>query len=190
MGWDPRGDGPSGGGLVSGLIVLSSSTTPPPGFLPAGMQISAYPTNGRVPPMATMPIPRAWAGAATLGANIYVVGGTLRDGQNDADNTACQRFTPGTNSWAQLPRMSVGRYSLSVVALGPNIFAIGGYNGTNLKVVEYLDPSAASPVWKRLPDMPVPRTGGAAAAVDGRIYVLAGIDSVLTADTPLRREEL
>jgi N-acetylneuraminic acid mutarotase len=148
------------------------------------MQISAYPTNGRLPQPTALPIPRAWPGAVYIAPYVYVVGGTMADGGVDGNSNACQRWTPGTPSdWVQLPRMNVPRYELNVVAVGTKIYALGGYNGGALRIVEVFD-TAQPPRWVRLSDMPLPRSAAGAAVVDGNVYLLAGIDGSVAADTP------
>lgn len=61
---------------------------------------------------------------------------------------------------------------LATVVVNGKIYAIGGLNGGSRAAVEEYDPQRD--IWTRKTDMPMPRGGIAASAVDGKIYVFGG----------------
>jgi len=64
--------------------------------------------------------------------SIYAIGGY--GGPDQACLRSAERFDITTNSWMEIPNMSVQRRALAAVTLPDGIYAIGGYDGQ-----KYLD---------------------------------------------------
>jgi len=118
--------------------------------------------------------PRGYAGAATLGDKIYVVGGY--DGEEILKTV--EEYDPvleaeGIDPWRSKADMSMGRAGLGVVALGGNLYAIGGGWDHPVEYNERYDPGLDS--WFPFEASPVnawSRSG--VAAIDTTIYLFGG----------------
>ena len=116
-----------------------------------------------------LPEPRAAAGAAIVGTRLYVVGGV------DAAGLARRAFVLDLTRrrWSSIPGPTP-REHLAVTAVGGRVYALAGRTGglgSNLRVFEAY--AARARRWRRLPPVPGPRGGTAAAAV-GRTIVSVG----------------
>ena len=116
-----------------------------------------------------MPSARAFAAAAALNERIYVVGG-YADGR---ELDTCRVYLPASDEWQSCAPMREGRGGLSLVAVGSNLFAIGGGWENYLAYNQQYDPSQDT--WLRF-ETPVSgrwRNAGA-AEIDGKVYVIGG----------------
>lgn len=117
----------------------------------------------------SMPSARAFAGAAPLDDRIYVAGG-YADGR---ELDTCQVYLPATGEWGSCAPMREGRGGLSLIAVGHNLFAIGGGWERYLAYNQQYDP--VKDTWLRF-ETPVSgqwRNAGA-AEINGKIYVVGG----------------
>jgi hypothetical protein len=74
--------------------------------------------------------------------------------------------------------MPTPRTGLAAAVVDGKLYAIGGFNGTNLATVEVFDPSSGvSGSWEPRAPMPTPRTLLEAVAIDGLIYAVGGYSS-------------
>ncbi len=109
------------------------------------------------------------AGAASIGGDLYVVGGTT----GLAAQQTAWKLTEATGEWSALSLLPAPRAELAVVAVGNQIFAIGGQDdGIPLNLVSRLP--AAGGAWDPRAPMPSTRFGLAAAVSGGRIYAFGG----------------
>jgi Kelch motif len=118
-----------------------------------------------------MPEPRAAAGAAAVGPEIFVPGGVGPTGL--ADSTPVLDIE--TRRWRTEPGLVVPREHLGVASFGGHVYAVGGRTGgigTNLGEAEAFDPATGN--WRPLPPMPTPRGGLAAAATSSGLVVAPG----------------
>jgi N-acetylneuraminic acid mutarotase len=109
--------------------------------------------------------------AATLGGQIAVVGGFLRDGSSTA---LVGLYSPRLDRWRRLPDLRVAVNHPMAAAAAGRLYVAGGYGavrGTALRSAFVLDGGR----WRRLPPMPAPRAAGGAAIVGGRLYVVGGV---------------
>ena len=119
---------------------------------------------------------RNGAGAAVVGGSLYVVGGRspgIRP--NDQQSlSGMERLAPGATGWVTAPSLPTARAGLAVVALGGQLYALGGEStpGSVSDAVERFDP--ASGRWTALPAMPYRSHGLGAVAVGDSIYVMGG----------------
>jgi len=126
-----------------------------------------------------MPTARAEL-AATTGADgtIYAIGGTV-DLSEWHPVAIVEAYTPGLDSWIELPPMPTARQWLgATTGTDGRIYAIGGQevDGSVSAAVEAYTPS--SQTWSSLAPLPTPRYGLAVATdSQGHIYAFNGIDS-------------
>jgi kelch-like protein 17 (actinfilin)/kelch-like protein 20/actin-binding protein IPP len=81
--------------------------------------------------------------------------------------------------WTTVTSMPTGRYGL-MVAAHPNglVYAIGGYDASDNPLGNNESYNPMSKTWAALAPLPGPRgDSGAATGTDGRIYVVAGLDT-------------
>ncbi|CAK8689904.1 unnamed protein product [Clavelina lepadiformis] len=101
---------------------------------------------------------------------LYALGG-LHD-RNNATNTA-EFYDPRNGKWEYIQQMKTRRSGLTAVALNNEIYAIGGYDGSNdLSSVEKYNLDTKT--WIDVPSMNEERYSGSACVVDGVIWVFGG----------------
>ena len=136
----------------------------------SGAQVLA---NGRWTALPSMPEPRAAAGAAFVGGQLYVVGGVVRTGGQRLATRAL-RFNLVTRRWSRVPGPTP-REHLGVTALNGRLYAVAGRKAgldTNLDLFESYRPGARS--WRRLARVPGKRGGTGASAVGRSIVSIGG----------------
>ena len=114
-----------------------------------------------------------WMGSAATSndGKIIVIGGET---PGDQYNNATQIYDPIADSWTLGADMPTDRSELTVVKGSDGlIYAMGGYNGSALSVVEAYNPSTDT--WITKAQMPSPKLEfGVALGPDGKIYVIGG----------------
>lgn len=85
--------------------------------------------------------------------------------------------------WEVISQLPTRRSGFSTAVVDGKIYIIGGTLLENrktgplgLSTVEVYDPE--NNIWRRVADMPTPRTGSEAAVVDGKIYVVGGYAAI------------
>ena len=112
---------------------------------------------------------RSYIQAATLGDDIYAVGGT----EGNKRLRTVEKLSPYTSTWDRIADLNVARSRPGVAALDNRLFALGGYNGVeHLSSVECYSPN--SDCWQMVESMSVPRNSPATAVHDGYLYVAGG----------------
>jgi len=126
--------------------------------------------------VASMPTARSrLAAVAGEDGRIYAVGGTFFSSNQWVPLSTVEAYTPSTNTWATVAKMSTRRNGLAAVAgADGRIYAIGGDNGAyELSTVEVYTPS--SNTWTNVASMSTARDRLAAAVgPDGRIFAIGG----------------
>jgi N-acetylneuraminic acid mutarotase len=127
-----------------------------------------------------MPTPRNHVAIGAVRGKIYVIGGRLGaafvmalPGTTDL----VQEYDPSRDAWALKAPMPTARSAMGFAVLNDKIYAAGGEVRTYeylaaFRVFEAYDPATNS--WERLPPLPVPRHGMAAAALGNRIHFVSG----------------
>jgi hypothetical protein len=141
--------------------------------------------------------PRAWeelpGGPAIQGlalvshrGKVYRIGGMQpRNPPGEkADNHSladCVRFDPATKKWEPMPALPEGRSSHDAVVIGDRIYVVGGWNlkgagqpGEWHRTALVLDLAQPAPKWETIPQ-PFRRRALTTAALDGKVYVIAGL---------------
>ena len=133
-------------------------------------------TDPEAPWQAAAPLPTARNSAAggVIRGHLHVVGGRTVGGGNRASHEVYEVREDRWRSAAPLPQAQGG---LAAASLGDRLYAFGG---------EYFGPDGGgvypecwvynpdSDSWDSLPDMPHPRHGLGAVAIDSHIYVIGG----------------
>ncbi|MEM6702914.1 MAG: kelch repeat-containing protein, partial [Acidobacteriota bacterium] len=122
--------------------------------------------SGRLRELPSLPEELRTLGMATSGGSLYVAGGMKLDG---TFSRRTYRLSPDQGSWTRLGDMPAAREG-ELVAVGDEIVALGGYDGTKaLRSVFVYE--TASDIWRREGDLPYDLSAFTAVA-DGRdIYV-------------------
>ncbi len=119
---------------------------------------------------------------------LYRVGGLRAENPKESDEilysvTSAQRFDPETNEWTKLPDLPVGRSSHDLAVLGDSLLVVGGWQmrGPQAPVwsqtVWALDLGTGSEAnWTELTTTPDRLRANAAATLDGKLWILGGID--------------
>ena len=123
---------------------------------------------------SVMPTARGAHIAQACNGKIYAIGGA-----NGARALAVNEvYDPATDAWESRAPMPTPREHLAGAVLDSLIYAVGGRNQNDFgQLVNSGKLEAYSPAgnrWYTLPDMPTPRGGLAAAAMNGKLYALGG----------------
>jgi N-acetylneuraminic acid mutarotase len=135
--------------------------------------------RGKVP----MPTPRESFAIASYEGKIYCIGGYTANGSITGVNEV---YDPATNKWQTKTPMPTPRANLQANVVNGTMYLIGGFiaadNSSGYDVstaVEVYDP--ATDMWTQKAPSPYCSAGYATAALDGKIYILAGSrDNLLT----------
>lgn len=140
---------------------------------------SLHAETGAWRPVAPLPVGRFGHRMVAVGGLVYVVGGVpgpgVEAGGGAADDVTTLIYDPTTDTWSVGAPLPVTRDHLAVVAVGDEIWAIGGRGGgTNHQRVDIYDP--ASDAWRDGPPLPFPVSGASEGVVDGVILLSGGED--------------
>jgi N-acetylneuraminic acid mutarotase len=114
---------------------------------------------------AALPEARTEVAAATLGAEIAVVGGFLDNGSSSRE---VDLYSPASDSWRRGPDLPAGvNHAAAAVSRG-TLYILGGYGATTSAFV------LTGRSWRTL-RLPAPRAAAGAAAFHGTIYVVGGV---------------
>jgi hypothetical protein len=163
--WEVLGTSPAGsessGGLIGDRVYVVQSSV-----------FSYNLTDGSVVSVPD-PYSRHDRAAATLNGILYATGGWI-----DGDSTsvaAVEAYSPSNNSWWTLAPMTIGRKGHETVAMGGQIYAIGGVTGWGFSqvtsTVERYDP--ATNAWSTVAPFSEARYSFGATA-HGETIVIAG----------------
>ena len=135
--------------------------------------------------MTGMPMPTARAGlaSASIGHKIYVIGGRNTTAPRPIGGmyvmNTVEVYDMVTNTWSSATSLNKARSDLVAVAHGGKIYAIGGWDGTNVvATVEVYNPTKDT--WTMLTDMPTARSNLVAETKGNTIYAIGGVNDSLT----------
>jgi len=173
-----------GGQIATTLPVLPTATSPGMNGVYADTAINEEydPVANTWTTKAPMPTARRNLSAEVINGKVYALGGqgpNLTGGvrQIYAHN---EEYDPVANTWAIKAPMPTARRSLGVAVLNNQLYAMGGRAdnqvapnyATMYDLNEEYDP--ATNIWLTRAPMPESRTGFAAGAINGKIYVVGG----------------
>jgi subtilisin family serine protease len=139
-----------------------------------------------------MPTPVSNAGAASIGAKIYVVGGATEDPDttNAIPVANLQIFDTVTRTWATGPPLPKALMQCAVTSIGNKLYAFGGMvTPTSVTKDAYVfDPAANA--WGVVTSLPTATAYAAAApTAAGKIWVMGGFSSsIMTSQQRLVQE--
>jgi N-acetylneuraminic acid mutarotase len=124
---------------------------------------------------APAPAPRNSATAGVIDGRLYIAGGRTMDGGNMA---RLDMYDPQTDRWQSLRPMPAPAGGLAGAVFAGELYVFGGEElgredagGVIAGSWKY---SPARDAWTALPDMPTPRHGLAAVALENRILLAGG----------------
>jgi DNA-binding CsgD family transcriptional regulator/N-acetylneuraminic acid mutarotase len=124
---------------------------------------------------ADKPTAVANVGAVTLGAKIYVPGGSLSDGQVSNGLEVYDPEAGEVGSWSSARPMPKGLFAYAIAAHEGKLYLFGGWDGESYLTESYCyDP--VQDTWQALMPMQVPRAFAGAATIEDHIYVVGGYD--------------
>ncbi|MBI1925654.1 galactose oxidase [Candidatus Poribacteria bacterium] len=132
-----------------------------PAPLGAGVWVSLAPLNE----------PRQEVGVATLGGEVYVIGGLRRD--RTVANTV-EVYNPTANSWRMVQPLPVPLHHVGAVGVQNRVYVIGGFRGPFLAVNSVFAYDPANDNWKPMASLPTSRGALAVAAFEEQIYAVGG----------------
>lgn len=146
------------------------------GFSAFGSVEAYFPALNQWVSLPPLPIQVFGIQAATIGEDIYVVGGYLPDGST---TNRTWRYNVLTNTWAELAPLpsAAGIATAAVAAANGKLYVIGGDDGdfySNDTTYEY-DP--ATNAWTLRAPMPTQRENNVAVTLNGKIYVVGGVQA-------------
>src|SRR5262245_30851462 len=135
-----------------------------------------------------MPLARTEVVAATVGKEIFVLGGMPLSGL--ASNRV-DAYTPARNTWRRVPNLPAGVHHAMAASARGKLYVFGGYSsaGVPQRTAWVLERRK----WRALPLMPFPRAAAGAAFANGKIVVAGGVaagrlaKSALSFDVRTRR---
>ncbi len=144
-------------------------------------------------PLAPLPTPLTGHAAVVMGGKVYVQGGSVAVGEQDAESRMWV-YDPATDSWSEgEPLPGRGRFLHQMAVIGHTLYVLGGIGivpGDNGRMAREMLTEAWSwseqTGWRRLAYLP--HFCGAAPTpapvIHGRIYLLGGDDATVTGFTP------
>lgn len=131
-----------------------------------------YPTWTAIAGLET---PRDDFGTAVVGSDIWVLGGMTGERGNRLLSIEVLDTTTATWSTSD-DEMPVGVASFEVVAIGPRIYAFGGFDADSeaMDFAAVLDTRTGQ--WRDLPPLPHARYAHTATLYGGQVYVIGGRD--------------
>lgn len=172
--------------LLTGCATSDDDTTPEPGPTVAEptntvapsdsdgitTQSDDYPTWSAIDGLET---PRDDFGTAVVGSEIWAIGGMT--GARGNRLVSIEILDTLTETWRTSDiEMPVGLASFETVAIGPNIYAFGGFDAESQATdfSSVLDTRTGR--WRSLPPLPNARYAHTVTEYDGMLYVIGGRD--------------
>lgn len=177
--------------LPQGMMIIGGSNA---GGALADCYMLTY-ADGDVACRPVAPLPTALTGhaAAVMGGRVYVTGGSVAVGEQDAESRMWI-YDPAADSWSEGAALPArGRFLHQMATIGHSIYVLGGIGiveGENGRMAREMLTEAwcfnESAGWRRLAHLP--HFCGAAPTpapvIDGRIYLLGGDDATVKGYTP------
>ncbi len=120
---------------------------------------------------------RQGCSAAAIEGKLYVVGGA----NTEVLLKSAECYIPEVGLWQRLPDMSIARCSCGMASIDGKLYVVGGHVGyvdrtkKSTNTMECFDPSLGR--WQTLPSMSDHRNGWGVASIDGKLYVVGGVNT-------------
>ncbi len=144
-------------------------------------------------PLPSLPVALTGHAAVVMGGKVYVQGGSLAVGEQDAENRLWV-FDPASEAWSEGPAMPArGRFLQQMSTVGNNLYVLGGIGlkeGEDGRMVRDMLTEAWSyneaAGWRKLAHLPrfCAAAPTPAPVIQGRIYLLGGDDATVKGFTP------
>lgn len=121
-----------------------------------------------------LPAPRRALAVCTLENELFAIGG-LNTNQDYGYEAACTnvfRYVPGEKQWEEVRGLPFALFDAAAAAAEEGPVLIGGFDGTGSSRTNVLELKGEN--WVNRPGLPDDNARQAAAALDGRIYSIAG----------------
>jgi len=126
---------------------------------------------------APMPVARITGAGGVINGKFYVVEGYLA---GVGPTTSLHVYDPGTDTWDTTKASALGppRANAAAAVIGSKLYVAGGCinqycnSGGTTNILEEYD--SVTDTWTFKAPMPTPRNTAAAAAIDGKLYVVGG----------------
>ena len=122
---------------------------------------------------------RGLGAMAEANGYVYYAGGVRNSNGNDATNKT-YRYNPQSDQWTRMADMNQPRASFELVNFHGQLYAMGGFQGTQtwnrqaLDYVERYDPSTDT--WTNLSKLPVARFGWSGTVLNDEIVLVGGFN--------------
>ena len=115
-------------------------------------------------------------GAVVYQNKIYFMGGSHNHDKLAVPQKTLEVYDETTNKWSQLADMPVGldHIASAVVTFNNRIFVLGGESAHNVFTKSVFAYSPATNTWTIFNQLPVTKSGGVVAVMDGNIYYTGG----------------
>ncbi len=177
--------------LPQGVMLIGGSNA---GGAVADCYMLSY-EGGEVSCKPLTPLPTTLTGhaAVVMGGKVYVMGGSIAAGEQDAQNNLWI-YDPAANAWSEgEPLPGRGRFLHQMAVIGHTLYVLGGIGlveGENGRMQRDMLVEAwsysESTGWRRLAYLPhfCAAAPTPAPVIHGRIYLLGGDDASVTGYTP------
>ena len=139
------------------------------------------------------PLPNAMAevSVTTDGQRVYVLGGTLQEGQDpmpaEFASAKFLAYDPAGDTWQELAPLPETVTHIGTAYYEGRIYAVGGFEtfvhmGAKSAAFVY---DVAADEWSALPALPIAVGSPAVAVAGGKVHVIAGRDAQTAIDVPL-----
>ena len=119
-------------------------------------------------------------------SKLYRIGGFIAKNAEDEDHDLwsqadVSRYDPATKKWTAMSPLPEPRSSFDAAVLDGKIYVVGGWQMAGdaekkwHQTAYVLDPATETPHWQPLPEPPFQRRALALAALQGKIYVIGGM---------------
>jgi non-specific serine/threonine protein kinase len=122
-----------------------------------------------------MDVARSENPAVALADTIYSMGGLVPTSQGMGATNSVERYRPGSDGWESVDPLPAGRHHSMAVSHEGLVYHLGGMDNSGFNPVAtswVLDPDEG---WTQIAELPEPVGAGAAAVIDGTIYVAGGV---------------
>lgn len=163
------------GGIINGKLYVAGGQDPANIFPVSTVQVYD-PTTNIWTPLVPLPSARSGGGSAVIDGILYAVGGAVSVNFAAVPVNTVESYNPATNTWTTLASMPTARYALGVGTIGGILYAVGGFDGSNvLDVVEAYNP--ATDTWTQMNPMPSATLDPGVGTINGTLYVVGGSTS-------------
>jgi N-acetylneuraminic acid mutarotase len=117
---------------------------------------------------------KAYSGIATLGDEVWLLGGHFRDGNDLIPTDTVEIYNPIAQTLRHGPRLPSPRTQCVALALDQRIYAIGGAGPGRAFLTNMYSIDTAQSSWREEPAPPGPIAQASGCVLDGKLYVAAG----------------